>query len=60
VKSDEAKAEKLEGRDLTHIVELHSWLRIVGDRHHTLALIPTGISKQGYARLAEFCRKMSL
>lgn len=59
MKSDNAKAEKIDGRDLTHIVELHNWLRIVGDRCHTIALIPTGLSRQGYRRLADYCYEMS-
>lgn len=59
MKTDLAVAEKLSDKETITIVDLHNWLRIVGDRHHTLALIPTGISKQGYKRLAEYCAKMA-
>jgi hypothetical protein len=57
MKSEPATAEQITDDEATGLVDAMSWTRIFGDRHTTLALIPRGLSKQGWKRLADFCLK---
>lgn len=55
MKTGPATAEAVIDRQLDDIIATYMWTRVSGDRHTTLALIPLGLSRQGYERLAEYC-----